>query len=158
MFDSGWFSGALCTCQPESFFGFCKAISNSQQESHALSKPRERGSAKAVAPWRGWAWMGSWLRTRGAGEGSLHIIVLEKETTCPGVLRAAPRMFPHPTRMRACGQRGRNVRSQVRLGNRKTSCVGGRRGLQIPAGLSHLGVFFPRWPPPSPSLLIPPCN
>lgn len=50
MFDSGWFSGALCTCQPESFFGFCKAISNSQQESHALSKPRERGSAKAVAP------------------------------------------------------------------------------------------------------------
>ena len=56
MFDSGWFSGALCTCQPESFFGFCKAISNSQQESHALSKPRERGSAKAVAPWRGWAW------------------------------------------------------------------------------------------------------
>ena len=112
---------------------------------------QSRGAVKGLS-------IGSWLRTRGAGEGSLHIIVLEKETTCPGVLRAAPRMFPHPTRTRACGQRGRNVRSQVRLGNRKTSCVGGRRGLQIPAGLSHLGVFFPRWPPPSPSLLIPPCN
>lgn len=85
MFDSGWFSGALCTCQPESFFGFCKAISNSQQESHALSKPRERGSAKAVAPWRGWAWMGSWLRTRGAGEGSLpHHRAWERDNVSRG--------------------------------------------------------------------------
>lgn len=113
-----------------------KATRSPSQESGALPKPWRREGAE-----HGWA------ADCGPAEpvkAHFHIIVLEKETTCPGVLRAAPRMFPHPTRTRACGQRGRNVRSQVRLGNRKTSCVGGRRGLQIPAGLSHLGVFFPR--------------
>lgn len=140
MFDSGWFSGALCTCQHESFFGFRKAISNSQQESHTLCKSRaglcqSRGAVKG----HGAADCGPVEPVK----AHFHIIVLEKETMCLGVLRAAPRMFPHPTRTRALGQCGRNVRSQVRLGNRKTSCVRGRRGLPNPAGLSHLGVFFP---------------
>lgn len=69
-----------------------------------------------------------------------HIIALEKETFCPGVLRVAPRMFLH-TRTREHGQCVSKVRSQVYLGNRKPSWSG-HEGTSKPL-LSDLRVFFP---------------
>ena len=62
---------------------FLQGDLNSQQESHALSKPRaglcqSRGAVKGLS-------MGSWLRTRGAGEGSLpHHRAWERDNVSRG--------------------------------------------------------------------------
>lgn len=96
-----------------------------QAKSRALPKPWRREGAEEGAA------------DCGSGpvepkKAHFHIITLEKETFCPGVLRVAARTFPHTTRMRERRQHVRNVGSQVHLGNRKTSWSEGTKGLQNP--------------------------
>ena len=149
-----WFFWVLCTCQKESFFGFCKAISNSQQERHPLSKPRA-GLCQSCGDMKG-------LRT---GQQTADPWSRRRLTSTSSHLRKRHSVQGSSGWHHGCFcTQGRGSTGNVcqTWEAKCTSATGspagqGTKGLQNPC-FPIWEFSFHGWPSPSPSLLLPPCN